>query len=205
MKRLRRWLFNILSAISLLVAAATAIVWIRSYWIQDSLLWTHGSDQPYISLETREAVCGRGGLQFSHDYWEWRRDFQGFVPTSHHFQHTSSRSPIYPYFINLHIQKPPTTDIRFKGFEFAYLNYRDPFMMGGYPIETVREQSVTFPLAAIFFPAIFLSVLWKRREIKQRRRLTKGLCTNCGYDLRATPDRCPECGTVPTKQNAISN
>ena len=35
-----------------------------------------------------------------------------------------------------------------------------------------------------------------RKPILTRSIPRHKFCPNCGYDLRATPDRCPECGTV---------
>lgn len=46
-----------------------------------------------------------------------------------------------------------------------------------------------WPLVALL---ILTNVFWYRLD--WRNRLRPGFCTKCGYDLRATSNRCPECG-----------
>ena len=43
-------------------------------------------------------------------------------------------------------------------------------------------------------PTVWLILYWRERS--RRLRTEKGLCPDCGYDLRATPQRCPECGRI---------
>jgi hypothetical protein len=57
-------------------------------------------------------------------------------------------------------------------------------------------------VVALFAPLPLIDVILIRRRRRHGRRLAAGLCVRCGYDLRASPDRCPECGAIPAVTNS---
>lgn len=59
-------------------------------------------------------------------------------------------------------------------------------------------------IVAVYVPVAGLTAVWRgrceRRQLRASRRAA-GRCVECGYDLRETPARCPECGAAAQPPN----
>ena len=59
--------------------------------------------------------------------------------------------------------------------------------------------AVPFWIPTSLFSIILLTPLVQSYRRRKRKKL--GLCVKCGYDLRASKERCPECGTEIATQD----
>ena len=160
-----------------LLPAAIVVLWVRSYFVGDSLAYLGGTsgDAPsrLYGLLLERGTLGTNvvlsdGDQLDHLHPGWRHD--RWRPNPMVQPRVWSDGATYLDFLGWLLRHERSTD--------------------GRTTTTYAEVPVWFICALCALPLL----LWLRRR---RRSRAPHECRTCGYDLRATPDRCPECGTVP--------
>jgi hypothetical protein len=198
MRRARRIIYNWVVGVSVLLFLGVVGIWVRSYWVSDEFTWRDWPPDRSF-LVTRTIQISRGGLRLS----SWRAEGTGWkLRTERHFLYSSQHAFEYPLWGNGGTgawpleYRPYITTL---GFELIYEKGHIP--LAG-PWKSIAFSSLTLPLyfltlLSAILPAHYLLRVRKRRRMASRR--ARGCCVSCGYDLRASPGRCPECGVVVVK------
>lgn len=65
-----------------------------------------------------------------------------------------------------------------------------------FPNGALVGYEVMFPYWLVCMALIVLPITRLTLNYRRQRRITADFCVTCGYDLRASKQRCPECGTT---------
>ena len=165
--RIRRRLFTVVSVISLILCVATCLFWIRAQYVYDSIKLT--SDRGVIWFTTWRSYAGLD--------------------------------------VGVHLRPPTAEDVpqRFRWSSGLPVEGDHRWFVPRFrhtvfppdPTQFERERwDIRVPYWLMLLVTIALPIASFRRARVLRRRAQDHLCLHCGYDLRATPERCPECGAV---------
>ena len=176
-----RWLFNISAAVSLVLCVASVVMWVRSMSTMDRL-WhaTDGDDLIIISSGRGHfsliKADGLGTAWLKGSSWNYRT----FEATSESFDHAVKS-----------MWWDSTGHVEFLGFRVLYNDGSSPRNWG--PGSTF--WCVIAPIWMIVTITAVPPAYWLLTAPRvRRRRMRKGLCPTCGYDLRGSTGACPECG-----------
>jgi len=174
---MRRYLAYTFSVACLMLVVLSVVLWVRSYWSADGITYNLGASWACVGVFTQPGLLAyvdssdlASGTTVNPAERGWR---VGSRP--HGALITSSRpmtSRLFP--MKLIVDRSPTVS----------------------PIRREMIWTVVAPfwlLVLLFLFGCAPGIWVCRRRLKLRRA---GCCPTCGYDLRASPARCPECGTV---------
>jgi hypothetical protein len=178
MAAMKRRLFQFLSALSLLLFMAAVSLWVRGQWVGD-FIWHNGG------RGATGVFIARGHVMLT------RRTISTFNPIT---------PGVGPPPWEISHERPPRDLLTTMNDLYGSGNYT---RHAGFAWGVTREaglvitRDATAPLWPLILATIILPMITLRRVIsdyRRRRRHGAALCPQCGYDLRASLERCPECG-----------
>lgn len=181
-----RVLFKLTSALSLLLCVGTVVLRVRARSVSDRLDLVPNAYDSYGLKSLPEGICAfheNEGIPLGH-FGGWAFHSNP-LPLPHH-------SPSDDNVAQYH-------STSFMGFKSVGYDLWVSYFKGSvfYSQAWRRNRQIITPYWALVLLTSLLPTLSTVRRLRRGRRFPNGFCAACGYDLRATPRQCPECGAVP--------
>jgi hypothetical protein len=173
-----RHFFTFVSVVSLVLCLATGVAIIRSQFVADTF-YKQTWDQVPQRFFTRAVYLNKGRLS-GELFWIDQADPALRLSAGGSWKHDSK----------------PAADRPHLGSYWGYIKHGHEFRAANGLHHQWMGAIRLWPVATVL---AVLPAIWTLRFLRRCRRQRLGICLACGYDLRATPGRCPECGTVPKK------
>jgi hypothetical protein len=210
--RWKRVLLNLLTVLSLALCLGAGAAWARSRVYCDSVRFKRADATRsfYRRLDIGLTVNqGVAALSYSRQLHEsddpivlaqLQRPEPAGMPPGTYWRHASRPAADW--------LAPPRGDTVWERMEFRaratrwHLDKNRTVVWTRGDPRAVDTDDVAYFTAPLWFPfaaGAALPALRLVRFLRRRGRRRAGACLICGYDLRATPGRCPECGETATE------
>jgi hypothetical protein len=184
---MKRWILNILSALSLLLCVSAVTIWAWPERVRVGSLRTGR----HVVVEDGWICCRLYDLAKRSPRTDGRCSFRG--PEGFDWDEEEGSTTIW----HATMKGPQTRfGVRWDGGFVIEEDFSVPDPPKHYTVPVRCVDVHVAWMIALAGAAIGVVGIHRGKELRNRWRQGRGQCVTCGYDLRASPERCPECGTA---------